>query len=122
MRPDGEVRHLRSHGEVMRDERGRPLKILGACIDVTEQTLGGRAAPGGAGPAGLTRRLVEAEEAERRRIARELHDRVGQNLSALNINLDIVLARAARPDAGAAPAAGGLARRWSTARCSRSRT
>jgi PAS domain S-box-containing protein len=39
----------------------------------------------------LSRRLVKAEEAERRRIARELHDRVGQNLSALNINLDIVL-------------------------------
>jgi PAS domain S-box-containing protein len=44
----------------------------------------------------LTRRLVEAEESERKRIARELHDRAGQSLSALNINLDIVLA-----DAGA---------------------
>lgn len=39
----------------------------------------------------LTRRMVEAEELERRRIAGELHDRVGQNLSALNINLDIAL-------------------------------
>ena len=39
----------------------------------------------------LTRRLVQAEEAERRRIATELHDRVGQTLSALNINLDIAL-------------------------------
>jgi PAS domain S-box-containing protein len=39
----------------------------------------------------LTRRLVQAEETERRRIAAELHDRVGQNLSALNINLDIML-------------------------------
>ena len=39
----------------------------------------------------LTRRLVQVEETERRRIAAELHDRVGQNLSALNINLDIVL-------------------------------
>ena len=39
----------------------------------------------------LTRRLVQAEEAERRRIAGELHDRVGQTLSALNINLDIAL-------------------------------
>jgi len=39
----------------------------------------------------LTRRLVQAEEAERRRIASELHDRVGQTLSALNINLDIAL-------------------------------
>jgi two-component system sensor histidine kinase UhpB len=39
----------------------------------------------------LTRRLVEIEETERHRIAGELHDRVGQNLSALNINLDIAL-------------------------------
>jgi signal transduction histidine kinase len=39
----------------------------------------------------LTRRLVEAEELERHRIAGELHDRVGQNLSAININLDIAL-------------------------------
>src|SRR5262249_21843048 len=40
----------------------------------------------------LTRRLVRAEESERKRIAQELHDRAGQSLSALNINLDIVLA------------------------------
>jgi two-component system sensor histidine kinase UhpB len=39
----------------------------------------------------LSRRLVEAVVAERRRIAGELHDRVGQTLSALNINLDILL-------------------------------
>jgi signal transduction histidine kinase len=42
----------------------------------------------------VARRLVEAEEAERRRIARELHDRVGQNLSALNINLDLIAQQA----------------------------
>ena len=39
---------------------------------------------------------MEAEETERRRIARELHDRVGQNLSALNINLDILLGQPRR--------------------------
>ncbi|MBV8033185.1 MAG: sensor histidine kinase [Betaproteobacteria bacterium] len=39
----------------------------------------------------LARRLVEAEELERHRIAGELHDRVGQTLSAININLDIAL-------------------------------
>src|SRR5262245_1589509 len=46
----------------------------------------------------LTRRLVEAEEAERRRVARELHDHVGQNLSALGLNLDIALSHAVVPE------------------------
>ena len=46
----------------------------------------------------LTRRLVEAEEAERRRVARELHDNVGQSLSALSLNLDIALSHAIVPD------------------------
>lgn len=39
---------------------------------------------------GLSRRLVDIEELERRKINRELHDRIGQNLAALNINLNII--------------------------------
>ncbi len=35
----------------------------------------------------LAARLAEAEEAERRQLARELHDQVGQNLTALSLNL-----------------------------------
>jgi len=38
----------------------------------------------------LSRRLVDAQEAERRQLSRELHDRVGQNLTALGISLDIL--------------------------------
>jgi PAS domain S-box-containing protein len=38
----------------------------------------------------LSQRLVEVQEDERRAIARELHDRVGQTLAALNINLIII--------------------------------
>jgi signal transduction histidine kinase len=38
----------------------------------------------------LSRRLVELQESERRQLSRELHDRVGQNLTALKINLDIL--------------------------------
>jgi signal transduction histidine kinase/predicted hydrocarbon binding protein len=45
----------------------------------------------------LSARLSEAEEAERQQLARELHDQVGQNLTALGINLNI--ARAQIPDA-----------------------
>jgi two-component system sensor histidine kinase UhpB len=51
----------------------------------------------------LARRLVEAEELQRRRIAGELHDRVGQTLSALNINLDIALGMLAEPSGGERP-------------------
>ena len=38
-------------------------------------------------------RAAEVEEAERRRLARELHDQVGQNLSALGLNLTMLQAQ-----------------------------
>lgn len=39
----------------------------------------------------LSRRLMEVEESERRAIARELHDEVGQAMSALKLNLQTLL-------------------------------
>lgn len=41
----------------------------------------------------LSARLAETEEAERKRLALELHDQVGQKLSAIGINLNIMLAQ-----------------------------
>lgn len=41
----------------------------------------------------LAVRRAEVETTERRRLARELHDHVGQNLTALGINLNILLAQ-----------------------------
>jgi len=38
----------------------------------------------------LTARLAEAEEIQRRRLVRELHDQVGENLTVLGINLNLV--------------------------------
>ena len=58
VRPGGEVRYVRSHGEVLRNERGKPLKVLGACLDVTEQRHSERALRQAAQDLhGLTRRL-----------------------------------------------------------------
>jgi PAS domain S-box-containing protein len=37
VRPDGEIIHVHALAEVTRDERGRPLRILGTVIDVTER-------------------------------------------------------------------------------------
>ena len=87
LRPDGELRYLRTRGEPVGEAGGPPSMIVGTCLDVSDEKAAEAALRA------LSRRLVEAEESERRRIARELHDRVGQNLSALNINLDIVLGR-----------------------------
>ncbi|HMQ51703.1 MAG TPA: PAS domain S-box protein [Anaerolineae bacterium] len=38
----------------------------------------------------ITRRLADAQEADRKAFARELHDRVGQSLTALDLNLNII--------------------------------
>ncbi|MEW6600840.1 MAG: response regulator [Nitrospirota bacterium] len=48
----------------------------------------------------LSERLQEVEKTERKELARELHDRVGQNLSALNINLGIIRGMAASAPGG----------------------
>src|SRR5882762_3139558 len=74
------------------DASGAVTGVGGVATDITERRNSEAALRAAADNLqALTRRLVEAEEAERRRIARELHDRVGQNLSALNINLDLAL-------------------------------
>jgi PAS domain S-box-containing protein len=39
IRPDGEIRYLQSCGEVIRDEQGNAVQMLGICQDITEQKL-----------------------------------------------------------------------------------
>jgi PAS domain S-box-containing protein len=40
VRPDGEVRFVRSEGDVVRDEAGRLLRVFGTVQDITERTRG----------------------------------------------------------------------------------
>lgn len=37
IRPDGEIRHLRSWVRLKRDEQGQPFEMIGACMDITER-------------------------------------------------------------------------------------
>ena len=46
---------------------------------------------------GLSRRLVQAQEAERARLSRDLHDEIGQALTALNLNLQVLRGERGRP-------------------------
>ena len=43
IRPDGSIRHLHSVGEVIRDESGAAVRMLGICLDVTERKQAERA-------------------------------------------------------------------------------
>jgi len=43
------------------------------------------------------RRLVEAQEAERHRIARDLHDHLGQQLTALRLKLESIRSKSTDP-------------------------
>jgi two-component system, chemotaxis family, CheB/CheR fusion protein len=47
---------------------------------------------------GLLRQIVTAQEDERRRIARDLHDQLGQQLTALRLNLETVRAQSEHHD------------------------
>jgi signal transduction histidine kinase len=49
---------------------------------------------------GLTRQLAEAQEVERKQLARELHDQIGQSLTALDLNLNLIWAQLAETALG----------------------
>jgi PAS domain S-box-containing protein len=69
------------------DFEGRPA-WLALAHDITEQREVERELRRSRERLGLlSRRLIEAQEEERQRIARELHDEIGQALTALKINL-----------------------------------
>jgi PAS domain S-box-containing protein len=65
---DGRVVWVRDQATLVRDEKGQPLYWLGVQYDVTEQKRAEEA-------------LRQVREAERRRLARDLHDGVLQDLS-----------------------------------------
>jgi PAS domain S-box-containing protein len=81
-RHDGEYRWVLDIG-IPRFDPDRSLAgYIGSCIDVTDRKLAEETL------AGVSRRLIEAQEQERTRIARELHDDFAQRLALLAIGLE----------------------------------
>ena len=107
--PDESVHWLLATGRPFRNSEGRVERLLGVALDVTERKKGEEAAlqqqeqlkhrVQTTGEAldrtkeelrALAASLLTAQEEERRRIARELHDGLGQQLAGLQMKLELL--------------------------------
>jgi PAS domain S-box-containing protein len=81
-RHDGQYRWMLDIGVPRFHKDGSFAGYIGSCIDVTDQKLAEEA------QSEMTGKLIEAQEQERARIARELHDDINQRLAMLGFGLD----------------------------------
>lgn len=88
VRPGGEVRHLHSLGHPSFDSAGDPVEYVGITMDVTDAWTAAQRLEGSLGELrALSVRLQTIREDEARRIAREVHDEIGQSLTALAMDV-----------------------------------
>src|SRR5215469_5644517 len=90
---EGELRHRRRDGAqitvasrwtTLKDHNGKPVGWLEINTDITARKRAEEAARS------LSGRILTLQDDERRRIARGLHDSLGQYLAALKMNLDLL--------------------------------
>jgi len=79
--PDGSIHWIMARGRVHYSAQGEPLRMVGVCLDATGRHLDEQ----------KRRAMLDAQEGERRRLARELHDEIGQALTAVKLGLQAVL-------------------------------
>ena len=81
-RHDGEYRWLIDYGVPRFGSNGTFCGYVGSCVDITERKLFEMSLQD------MTGRLIHAQEEERSRIARELHDDISQRMAYLQIGLE----------------------------------
>jgi PAS domain S-box-containing protein len=84
-----EEKTLSSYVEPLREANGQIIGVIGISFDITGKKQAEDALRS------LSQRLVDVQENERRNIARELHDEIGQSLAALKFVLNQVSRSAA---------------------------
>jgi PAS domain S-box-containing protein len=81
IRPDASIIWLEASGRAVFDGEGKTLRILGLVSDITDRKQAEEIL------SQLSSRLLEAQEQESTRIARELHDDLSQRMALISIRL-----------------------------------
>lgn len=90
-RKDGTLAVIQDRAYIVRDPKGKALRALGAMTDITERRQAAQELEEANDRLRfLSGRLFQVQEDERRHLARELHDEIGQTLTAAKINLQII--------------------------------
>lgn len=89
--PDGSIHWIYGRWTVFKDDRGQPIRAVGVNYDITarkqaEESLRAQSEQLRA----LTTRLQQVREEERTMVARDLHDQIGQILTAVKMDVDWV--------------------------------
>ena len=79
---NGTLVWLKSSGRGFFDDNGKLLRIIGITADVTDVKQAEELL------ADMTRKLIDSQEGERKRIGRELHDDINQRLALLSAELE----------------------------------
>jgi PAS domain S-box-containing protein len=96
---DGRYRWFRCRGQAVWDASGQPIRMAGSFTDIhgrrmDEESLRQAQADALLARQEFTQRLISAQEQERKRLAGELHDSLGQNLSLIKNRIQLALAGA----------------------------
>lgn len=88
---DGKIKTLQLNCLGVKNESEQVRNIIGTCVDISEkQHKEQQLKDYNASLKQLSKKLVDAQESERKRISLDLHDQVGQNLTALGLSLSVL--------------------------------
>jgi len=82
---NGGVRWFLASGTVVQNDQGTAVRMVGTDTDITERKLVEQELQH------LSTRLLDLQDQERQRIARELHDGTAQNICAIGLNLEYLM-------------------------------